>query len=347
VANLANLTYFAASDFHSITKEGADVLAICVAGRFDLPSRDHPRRDPLRISDDQPPPPAADIYWGEPGESSLRYENQATYVRPGTDVYLNGHARPPGGRPVTELRVKLQVGALSKETVAIGDRVWQGGLLGLSASPPRPFDAMPLVYERAFGGNLVAEGIRPAAWEQRNLVGRGLYRDAMEAAGKPLPNLEDPARRISRWSDRPPPAGFGPIARSWLPRLPFGGAYDARWVEERCPLWPLDMDLRFFQAASPGLVAAPYLVGGERVRIEGVSSHGPIEFMIPRRRLIVKSTFRHKVDIRPMVLDGLLIEPDQGAVTLYWRAAVPIQRELHLHQHSVVRQLEDWEAIPA
>ncbi len=347
MANLGNLTLFAVCDFPSITREGAEVLVVVAAGRFDLPGKGRSRPDRLAVSDEQVPPHAEEVYWGEPTKSSLRYEVQNAYVRPaGTDISLNGHARPPRGRPVPELLVRLQVGQLAKEVLVLGDRVWQGGFLGATPSTPKPFEAMPLVYERAFGGNLPADGTRRAAWEPRNPVGRGLYRDGIEALNQPLPNLEDPRRRIGRVSDHPAPACFGPVLRAWEPRLPLGGTYDQKWAEERAPLWPLDMDERFFQAASPGLVATPHLQGGEQVQIDGVSTDGPVRFEVPRRRLALRTQFRHKVDRRMMVLDGLLIEPDDAAVTLIWRATVSVQRLMHLHEYSVVRELEPWEDAP-
>lgn len=343
MANLGNLTPFAIRDFPSVTKEGDEVLVVVVAGRFDLPGKGKSRPDFLAVSEEQVAPHAAEVYWGEPGKSSLRYEVQNAYARPGTDIYLNGHARPPRGRPVTELVVRIQAAGLVKEALVSGDRVWQGALLGAVPSAPKPFDAMPLIYERSFGGNLPSDGSRRAVWEPRNPVGCGLYRDATEADGKPLPNLEDPKRRIAFLSSRPPPVGFGPIQRGWEPRRPFGGTYDEKWVEERAPLWPMDLDERFFQAASPGLVATPRLKGGEPVQIEGVSPDGPVCFHVPQRRIILKTTFRHRVDRRMMLLDGLLIEPDERAVTLIWRATVPVERAMQYHRFSVARELEPWE----
>jgi hypothetical protein len=346
VANLANLTPFAAVNLHSIDKDGAELLVVCVAGRFEMPKPGRAVSDSLRVAPKQVPPPVQDVFWGEPGQSSLRYETQSTYYRPGTDIYLNGHARPPDGRPVSEMRVRLQVGPCTKEIVVIGDRTWDDGLLGPSPSAPQAFDAVPLVYERSFGGSLPEGGGRKAAWEPRNLAGRGLYRDASEAHGNPLPNLEDPKRRIRSWSDRPPPAGLGAVFRAWQPRVALAGTYDARWLEQRCPLWPLDLDLRYFHAAAAGLVASPHLKGGERVRIDGVAPGGAIEFQVPHRRLIFKNVFRHRVDYRTPVLDGLLLEPDEGAVTLYWRAACPLRKDLPRHEYSVVRELEPWEDEP-
>jgi hypothetical protein len=346
VANLANLTPFAARDFPSILPDGREALVIVVGGRFDLPGKGTSRPNQLTVAEEQPPLVAGDVYWGEPGQSSIRYEVQNAFARPSTDIYLNGHARPPGGKPVAEMVVRLTVGSCRKEIAVIGDRVWKRGVLGMTASAPQPFESMPLVYERAFGGYLEETTLRKGAWEARNPVGRGLYRDAAEAQEQPLPNLEDPANRIRSWSDRPQPMGTGPVARAWQPRVRFGGTYDQKWVDERAPFWPLDMDLRFFQAASAGLISPTPLVGGESVVLEGVSAKGPIHFELPRRRFQVKSQFQQQVERKPMKLDGVLIEPDAGAVTLFWRATVPVHRAMPSLRFNVVRELEAWEGDP-
>lgn len=68
----------------------------------------------------------------------------------GTDVILQGYARSP--RPVTELRVGLRLGNYTHEALAIGRRkveVVQGRLI---FTPPKPFEALPLRHELAYGG---------------------------------------------------------------------------------------------------------------------------------------------------------------------------------------------------
>jgi hypothetical protein len=341
--NLENLTRFKAVDLPSMNKEGEELLVICVAGRFDLPPAGPPLQEPPKPSEEQRLPMMEDVYWGEPGASSLRYEGQTAYTRPGTDIYVSGSAWAPGGKPVPELLTAVKVGPCQKGVRVFGTRVWYRGALGLKASAPRPFESIPLRYERSFGGVAAATGKEPPAYEPRNPVGMGLYSSAKEAVEQPLPNLEDPLQLITSPTDRVSPAGFGPIARSWQPRLKLAGTYAEAWVEQRAPLWPRDFNPLFFQAASPGLVAAPWLKGGEPVVLSGFSPDGQIAFPLPRYRLLLKSVFRHRVDRRELVLDAVLLEPDARALTLVWRAAVPAHRELAQHEYSVVRELEPWE----
>ncbi|WP_224242012.1 DUF2169 family type VI secretion system accessory protein [Hyalangium gracile] len=345
--NLENLTSFSAVDLPSMNKEGEELLVICVAGRFDLPPAGRPSSEPPKPSEEQRPPVMEDVYWGEPGASSLRYEGQTAYTRPGTDIYVSGHAWAPGGKPVPEMLAAVKVGPCQKGIRVFGTRVWYRGALGLKASAPRPFESMPLRYERSFGGVAASTGKEPPAYEPRNPVGMGFYGSAKEAVEQPLPNLEDPLHLMSSPTDRVAPAGFGPVARSWQPRLAFAGTYDQAWTEQRAPLWPRDFDPRFFQAASPGLIASAGLKGGEPVVLGGFSPDGQISFPLPRHRLMVKSVFRNRVDRRAMLLDAVQVDMTERALTIIWRAAIPAHRELAQHENSLIRELEHWEEAPS
>ncbi|WP_141592377.1 DUF2169 domain-containing protein [Myxococcus sp. AB056] len=336
---LKNFTPFAATDFLSLTKQGEECLVLVVAGSFTLPPPGRLATTPLSPCDEQVPPPKADAYWGEPENSSLRYESQAAYTRMATDVLLHGRAWAPRGRKVTRTLVTVRVGALEKQALISGARVWYRSLVGLSASDPLPFESVPLQYEYSFGGT-------SAAWrEARNPVGRGCYESAKDAIDKPLPAIEEPLHPIHKWTDRPPPCGFGPVARHWQPRLGWAGTYNGAWVEQRAPLWPEDFDERFLQTAPQALQASPHLRGGELVALDGVSPDGPIAFTLPSFRLLARCTFVRRRERRRMMLDTVLLEPEERRVVLTWRATFPAHRELATHEVSSVRLLEPWEDV--
>ncbi|QRK12468.1 DUF2169 domain-containing protein [Archangium violaceum] len=344
--NLKNLTPFAAVDLLSMTKQGAKALVVCVAGRFQLPPADQPSSEPPSPCAEQLPPPLSDLYWGEPGKSSLRHEAQTTYWRPGTDIYVSGQAWAPRGRPVKDVLVAVRVGPCRKGVQVFGDRVWSRGLLGLKPSEPRPFESMPLVYERSLGGNALTGGGHSALHESRNPVGRGLYASSRDAVDMPLPNLENPLHLLKSPTERIEPAGLGPIARSWQPRMCLAGTYDDTWVARRAPLWPTDFDERFFMAAAPGLSATPHLQGGEEVVLTGLSPDGRFAFPLPRHRLMMKACFNHRVERRCLILDAIHLEPDEGAMTLFWRTAIELNRDLERYEYGIVRQMEPWEELP-
>jgi hypothetical protein len=332
---LDNLTPFAASDFLSLTRAGEECLVLVVAGSFVLPAPGGTGDAPLAVCEAQAPPPETDVYWGEPGQSSLRYESQAVPHRPMTDVVMHAHAIPPGGKPASTSVVRLRVGALEKSALVRGARLWTQGAFGLT--PTR--DTRNALADARGGGS-------PPVPYPPNPVGMGFYADEPEALDQPLPFIEDPAAPIERVADRPPPCGFGPLARGTSPRLALAGTFDEAWIERRAPLWPLDFDERFFQAAPAGLRASPHLRGGEPVSIEGVSPDGPIGFALPALRIAAKCEVRSGVSRRTMTLDTVTLEPDERRVVLTWRATFPMHRELTQHRRSVVRVLEPWEDAP-
>ena len=288
------------------------------------------------LADEQRPVPLANEYWGDPSCSSLRIEGQGTHARMGTDIYLQGHAWSPGGRPTEQSMIALCVGAYQRGAVVFGERLWRQGLAGATPSSPRAFTRLPHVYERCFGG----------ADYPQNPVGRGLFARDHSALGEPLPNFEDPRAQLSGPRDRPAPAGMGPVARSWLPRRQYGGTYDQAWRKTRAPLWPKDVDPRLMNAAAPGLVANPGLEGGEAVRLIGFHPDGPLGFTLPRLRLQAKFYRRTGTTRTAMRLDALQLEPDDSSLTLYWRAATAVEEDLFEVERVVLRQRGSWESTP-
>jgi hypothetical protein len=344
--NLENLTPFAAISLPSMAPDGTDLLLVVVSGRFALPPAGRLSAAPPRPSEEQRPVQLEDVHHGPPDASSLRYEGQSAPLRRATDVLLLGQAWAPRGVAAGRVDVALAVAPHFVKTAAVfGERVFTQGVGRVTPSAPRPFVSMPLVYERAFGGAEPGDHV-PRAYEPRNPVGRGFFTSAAGALYQPAANIEDPHDLIGSVSDRPAPRGFGPIARSWQPRVGFAGTYDQRWLEELAPNWPPDFDARFFQAAPPDQQVQGYLQGGERVAVGGVAPEGDIHFEVPRERLLLKGYFRGRVERRRMVIDSLVIEPDEGVFTLTWRASFALPRGMFEHEYSVVRTLEPWEDEP-
>jgi hypothetical protein len=336
---IENLTPFGFAFLPNVDRQGDEIMIVAVAAHFGLPRAGRIHAGPLEACEGQPPPRFDDVYWGDPATTSLRYEGQSAYTRPGTDIYLNGSAHARGGRPVEQMEVDLGVGPCRVRARVVGDRVWVRTAGSLHASPPVAFERMPLVWERAFGGGSVEAGGR--GYEPRNPVGVGVH----AAAGAPLPNIEDPNAPVREPWSRPTPVGFGPIARHWSPRSRYAGTYDERWTQTRAPLWPDDLDERLFLAAAPGLRATPHLRGGEPVAMSGVHPDGGFGFRLPTVRLICKSVFRDRVERVGMRLDAVILEPDDDELSLILRASVALGRGED-HRHSVVRALEDWEPAP-
>lgn len=273
----------------------------------------------------------ADEYYGDPETLSIRYASDIVPEKCGTDVAMIGHAYALRGL-AREMEVGLEAGPLQKVLRITGDRCWEKNWMGgISASKPKPFEQMPLVYERAFGG-VDTTHKDEAKWfvEARNPVGRGVVANSRreDLATVPLPNIEDPQNLIRHWKDRPEPAGFGFVAPAWQTRCQHAGTYDEAWRAKRFPLLPKDFNPRFYNGAPPGLTSTEFFRGGEPIRIVNASRKGTLAFELPRLSVMVTFYIDGKVTTRNCVLDTVVIEPDKERVMMTWRAQFDCHKKL-------------------
>lgn len=284
-----------------------DVLVVIAKGTFDLVVDGPARRAEKQL------PPSGDRHVGDDEEASLRYPSDFAVYKPKADVLLVGHAYPtrdPSARDAAAVaRVKLSVGPLYRELVVLGDRQWDWSG---EASAPAPFERMPLVWERAFGGKLSPD----------NPVGRG-YR-----TGLLLPNLERMDARVRTTGDDVAPLCFAPIDPRWRPRASKLGTYDGAWLRERWPYHPVDFDHAHFNAAAPEL-QIPFPAGDERFSLSGVDPERPtLEGALPSvRPHVYAQRTREKgaafFEIE-MSLDTLWFDADARQLVLVFRGLVPV-----------------------
>ncbi|MFV8749019.1 DUF2169 family type VI secretion system accessory protein [Nannocystaceae bacterium ST9] len=318
--NIENATAFVAEGLPLVDEHFAPVLTLVVKATFDIQPY-----GVLALAAEQAPLYTAGLlnHPDASTESSYRYEPEVAFCKPATDVVLVGHAHAPGGR-ATVMDVGFRVGPVHRAARVFGDRMWFRATGGIRLSAPVPFERMPIVYERAFGG-WDHGGPTPSS-EVRNPVGRGFVARTRELPeGLLAPNLELFDFPIQSVHDRPPPAGFGFVSPHWHPRMGLAGTYDQAWHGERAPLLPLDFDRRHLNAASPGLVAPGFLVGDERVLATGLSPEGRLDFRLPglraptaRVRLDDMSEHRPTLD-----LDTVIVDLDARKLFMLWRACVP------------------------
>lgn len=308
---LNNKTPFAASMALFPDEEGIDTLYVMVKASFNIGPQ-------WTLLDEQMPPVAADIYWGEPESSSLKIASDYHIGKPSSDIIMTGLACAPDRKMVKNLDVNLTVGQVSKTVRVYGDRQWIDG----QASEPVAFETLPMVFEKCFGGVHLVDGEVDSA-EMRNPLGCGYAgkRTMAEMNGVPLPNLEDPQNLITRHTDTPPPACFGFIAPSWHPRAEFAGTYDEHWQTHRAPYLPEDFDSRFFNMAHPELVYPGYLQGGESVSISGMHPRGELSFELPKLNLVPQFKQRQHVHSAAFNLETLVLEPNLLQLSMVWRAS--------------------------
>jgi hypothetical protein len=317
---LKNETPFTAKLFLLPDAAGIETVFTVVKATFALTPQ-------LRLAEEQVPVAPVDAHHGDPALTSVRVPSDVSLSKQGTDVLVLGSAWAPGGKPTWQSDVSVRVGPVAKTARIFGDRVWDAGPTGAAVSWVAPFDRMPLVWERAFGGTDLTEQGPIADW--RNPVGKGFRASGSlnALAGAALPNIEDPAALISSPRDTRAPTGFGPIAAHWEPRRSFAGTYDESWQRTRAPYLPHDFDARFLQLAPPGLVVAGHLRGGELVDIRGATPDGVLQCALPGFQLGVTYRLDEGSRQRAAVLDTVIIETDVQRLVMVWRTALPCDKK--------------------
>lgn len=188
----------------------------------------------------------ADKHWGDPMNSSVRFETDHIPYKLQTDIAFDGKAYSPGGVPVPSLTCSVTVvlppepvpagkyqavppapRALRKEILVVGERICrfvEGGRI--AATAPAAFAVMDLKGENAYGGvDVWSDPKMPMAYP-RNILGKGFVVKATPKSlhNLELPNIEDPKDRITAerlciqetklWEKQPIPTGLG-----WAPKM--------------------------------------------------------------------------------------------------------------------------------
>jgi len=307
-------------------KDGRDFCIVVVKGTFSIGNGGK-----VELAEEQVPLVCADEHYGDPGETSIKYECDFARYKPRCDVLVNGSAHALGGRPTERVTVGLQVGEVDKSFDVVGDRVWDDGLLSIVPSRPKPFIQMPITYDCAFGGVDISE-TDPEKCETyvQNPVGTGYYPLTKGKAliGKPLPNTEQTGRPVQTTAQQYEPMSFGPMSRNFPPRIKFAGTYDDKWKDECFPFLPQDFDEQYFLSA-PDDQQVPFLNGGEEVRGTNMTPEGELTFTVPQVDVPIVCKFRDREERPTANLDTMIFEPGQRRVILAWRANVPLGRKIH------------------
>jgi len=328
MSELKNNTPFAATYVLLPNVQGIDTIYVNVKASFNLGKS-------WTLCDEQTPPFFQDVYWGEPGFSSIKFPTAIHQGKPATDIGLLATACAPDHKLVRQLDVSASVGMVQKTLRVFGDRVWDRGRV----SSATEFVQMPLVYENAFGGQYWKDN-QLVDLETRNPLGKGFKgeRSQEEMNGSMLPNIENPTQLIGSVDDSPAPSGFGFIASNWHPRFLYAGTYDEQWKQNRAPYLPLDYQPRFQNSAHPDLVSGGYLTGGEEVTLTNMHPGGPINFIIPHIVLSGKVQFHGQISQSlQFVMETLIVDVDNERLTLDWKAsclcnnALPLLRSITIN----------------
>lgn len=298
--DLDDTTPFAAQLFRGEPEPRVMLATLVVKVAYEVPPE-----GPMRVL----PAEEAPIYEdAEPMPLGLMPSDKVPY-RKGVDVFVHGRAYAPKGVATKAMIVGLRLGGFVHEMLVVGDRTWQSDAV---IAGPEPFETMPLTYERAYGG-LTTHREAQVAFPD-NPEGRGFICERAHVEGTPLPNIEDPARRIDTWQDQPPPRGWAPLSPQTAIHLHRSiQVLDAEKYTYR-------FTPQVFSCAHPDLVQ-PELPGGTPGVLHGVTPSGVFAFEVPHLDLRLGVELGPKrFELRPR-LDTLGLFPEQGRVVASFRTS--------------------------
>lgn len=323
---IENHTPFSAQSTFVRDRKGAETWLVAVKASYLIQS------DGRLTIGEQSAPVLTPQYLGDPGKSSLKYDTDLGLTKPGTDIILHGHAYAPTDRPVPRMGVMLKAGPVNKTLEITGDRFWEQGAFGMKLSAPRPFDKIPLIYENTFGGvddSLMRDG--RSFYFPENPLGTGFALKKKNLRGKKAPNITYFKKGKAR------PACFGPLPVEWMPRAKYGGTYDEKWLKEKAPLLPDDLDERFFHCAPLDQQVQGYLKGGESVEIFRMSPYGPLKFALPELDLLFKTVLGRRIIEHKAKLHSLILEPDTPGFSMVWHSALNCHNQDHKLEKTIIR----------
>ncbi len=246
----------------------------------------------------------AEVHHNKNPMRSVRATGDLAPFQPLADVVLTGHACAPTGTTVEALSVRLVV---FRERPLIDKTLYVRG--DTAGEATTPFDRIPLMYERAFGG---------IGWEENPLgVGAGAATSAKS------PNVIDPAepKRV---------AGFGPISRGWPLRKRLLGTADRKALDRPIAEVPAGFDWAYFQSAPPDQ-RTEFLVGTEWIVLDGMNpDFAHIQSYLPSARGVARVygvADGGAGHLLALSADTLRIDADALVCSVTWRGSFPVQGE--------------------
>lgn len=303
-------------------EKGIESLVVVVKASFSL-------TDTERLLEEQIPVYLSDEYWGEPGASSLKEAGEMHLHKATTDFIVTGHAGAEDGKETEMCHFSASLGDCGFQALVCGERrfVGRGGLI----TSPCPFERMPLVWERSYGGGSPGdERVKPDL-DERNPVGAGHLgrRKEQELQGLLAPSVQAPGKLVRKLGDKGTPLGGSFVAPQWKLRRQYAGTYDAGWQRSRAPYLPKDYNRMFQQTAPEGMRLKHPPAAGQALHIQGLVGLPGVLAVIPKRRARISVRIKGAEQQPETRLETVRVDGDRCALAMTWRAVVSCDRALH------------------
>ena len=317
-----------------------------------------------QLSAKQAGPCLVDAFFNEdePEYASMKAAGDTVQHKPFTDVYVTGTVKTYQAKPQTSwhglLRVRRGKELLINKTLKFsGPRQWSHKSKDeWRLTKPTPTTQVRLQYELAYGGHYIdpqqlkkqkgpeADKDSSLATETfpANPAGSGLFgpTDGLLTTGSPThnkkhtypgPQIEWETDRISTSADinfkNYQPAGWGPIARWWSPRVERQGSYDTAWMKDfeknthGYADYPKDFNNSYFNCAPADQMIKGALQGDEHIELAGVfADKQTLRMQLPGWKLTTTSfDARHEKMLGQMRLDTIHVDLDAQQLHATWR----------------------------
>ena len=287
-----------------------------------------------------------DEYYGEVGESSIRFESDYVSYKPNTDVIINAASFSPNNEKKVSWNCGVEIfcekGKLLKHygLKVKGEKKYLKAGPIWSTSFRKKATQVSLRYEKAYGGTIMI----PAKDESQN--DKYIASDLYNPIGCGIKKIKDPKQTVYSPQvqylekiDSKAPPGFGFINRSWKSRLLFGGTYDKEWIDKQHPLPPHDFNDLYNQGAHPELVMDGYLKMGTQFELTNLMRGEEVQkFTLPQLMFYNQCATQDAVSgLNKLNIDTVVIDiEDEEDMSVYvtWRIhqeKTPSLQTVHLH----------------
>jgi hypothetical protein len=178
-----------------------------------------------------------------------------------------------------------------------------------------------------------------------NPSGRGFHKQLVKewVDGTPLPNTEELDNPVNWVDGNFKPMSFGVIGRQWQERVPYAGTYDKDWLDNVFPFLPADFDDQYYQSA-PLDQQLLLPLGEQIVTLTNLTPDGQRSFVLPHLEAPVNIFPKtgDREDLKAFA-DTIVIEPDEERVTMTWRVARPLKKNMfEIAQVLVGKKGREW-----